>query len=225
MNKYILTFYLTLLSFACIMAQDKEIEDDYLEDQIYFGLTYNSLINSPDGFQQNGFSYGLNVGFIKDIPFNTQRNIGLGIGLGYSFDAYNNNLLINKLTGSDSFTLSDDYDTNILRTSSVDIPFEFRWRTSTLEKYKFWRIYSGIKFSYIFSHKSKYRFEEVDFMNKEIDQLRKFQYGAYVSLGYNTWNFHVYYSLTSLFNDNAISNTSLPVKLTPVKMGLVFYIL
>ena len=58
------------------------INPKYLEDQIYFGLTYNIFSNTPTDFFEDGFAYGVALGFIKDIPMNKQRNIGLGIGFG-----------------------------------------------------------------------------------------------------------------------------------------------
>jgi len=41
----------------------------YLEDQIYFGVNYNFMYDKPDGIIQRNFSYGLNGGLIKDIPY------------------------------------------------------------------------------------------------------------------------------------------------------------
>ena len=64
------------------------VDDKYLEDQIYFGLTYIQLLNLPDQISQSGFSYGLAGGFIKDFPLNKRRNFGLGVGLGYGFNNY-----------------------------------------------------------------------------------------------------------------------------------------
>jgi hypothetical protein len=36
----------------------------------------------------------------------------------------------------------------------IRVPLEFRWRSSTFESYKFWRIYGGVKFSYLLYDKS-----------------------------------------------------------------------
>ena len=68
----------------------------YKEDQYYFGITYNSLANMPDGMSQNGFSSGFHVGLIKDMPINKQRNLAIGVGLGYSTNSINHNLLITQ---------------------------------------------------------------------------------------------------------------------------------
>ena len=57
----------------------------YLEDQLFFSLGYTSLMDTPNQFQQNGFSYGLSLGFIKDIPFNKRRNLGVAVGVGYAW--------------------------------------------------------------------------------------------------------------------------------------------
>ena len=70
----------------CLAAQAEQdstsVDKRYLEDQFYAGITYNFMLSLPDDVSQRNFSYGLQSGFIKDIPLNADRNLGLGIGLG-----------------------------------------------------------------------------------------------------------------------------------------------
>jgi len=58
----------------------------------------------------------------------------------------------------------------------------------------------------------------------KIDELNRWRVGATFTFGWNTFNFHFYYSLNPLFNDNArIGNDE--VGLSTAKIGLMFYIL
>lgn len=225
MFKNQIAFFIGFCCFTFMNAQKVKINSKYFEDQLFFGISYNTLENTPEGFQQNGFSYGLSFGFIKDIPWNEQRNIGMGIGFGFSFDTYNQNLLVNNEAANDVFSISNDYDSNHLKINSIDIPFEFRWRTSTLVKYKFWRIYTGVKFSYLISHQSKFKFNELSNIDSAIDGINRFQYGVYTSLGYNTWNFYVHYSITPIFDNSVVTDGLSTINLNPLKLGLVFYLL
>ena len=79
-----------LLQFVDVLAQNspKDFDSNYREDQFYFGLTYNSFNNTPENFNQTGFSPGLKVGFIRDFPINLQRNIAIGVGVGYAYNTY-----------------------------------------------------------------------------------------------------------------------------------------
>lgn len=90
MKKYIFGF-LTLF-FALGNAQNINDHKNYLEDQIYLGLTYNVLTDLPNTVKQSGFSNSIFLGFIKDIPINERRNFGFGVGLGYSIDTYFHNI-------------------------------------------------------------------------------------------------------------------------------------
>ena len=56
--------------------------------------------------------------------------------------------------------------------------------------------------------------------NKDFD---KFQYGAYISSGYNTVNLYAYYGLNSLFKTAKINGE--PVKMKSLNFGIIFYIL
>ena len=72
-----------LIGCAKLQAQvnnDSIIDLKELEDQLYLSVTYSILNNKPATISQNGFSGGFSMGFIKDIPLNEQRNIGLAIG-------------------------------------------------------------------------------------------------------------------------------------------------
>ncbi|SNR73768.1 porin family protein [Lutibacter flavus] len=209
-----------------LQSQVKEASVDslsYLEDQIYLSLTYNNLRNKPSSISQNGFSSGISAGFIKDIPLNHENNFGVGLGLGYGYNVYVQNLKISKENNVVLFEPVSDYKSNWLRLHSIDIPFEFRWRNSTLEKYKFWRIYTGLKASYIITSKSKYNnFEEVN-KTKNISEINKIQYGLTLAAGYGTWNLFIYYGLNPIFKDAFIDNNSLNIK--DFKVGLQFYIM
>jgi len=50
------------------------------------------------------------------------------------------------------------------------------------------------------------------------------QYGLTLSAGYGTWNFHVYYGLNSIF-DNNIQFEGESMDMKSLKIGLMFYIL
>ncbi|WP_054852039.1 porin family protein [Olleya sp. ITB9] len=230
--KYCLLFCLTLFVTPMVFAQEtiayKSVVDSlYREDQFYLGVTYNLLNNKPLGVSQNSFSSGIHFGIIRDMPINARRNKAIGVGLGVSLNAYNHNLLISKTNNSTTFSVLDnddtDYSKNKFYTYVIELPIEFRWRTSTPTEYDFWRIYTGFKLGYQFANDTKYKGSPEDFRLNNVDAFNELQYGLTLSAGYITWNFHLYYGLNTLFDDAKINNENLDV--SEIKIGIMFYIL
>ena len=203
----------------------KDLDSLYREDQIYFGFSYNSLTTVPEAFVQTNFSPGFTIGAIRDFPINSKRNIALGIGLGYALNIYAQNLKISTdINNVFNYELQSDqnYKKNRFSFHAVEIPFEFRWRTSNAQTHKFWRIYTGFKASYIFSSSAFYQSENQTITEKDLE-LRSWQYGLTLSAGYNNWNAFIYYGLNPIFDDVVVNQSVLNIK--TIKVGLIFYIL
>lgn len=229
--KKVILFLFTTCSFLNLFSQEFDlavVDSLYREDQFYIGVTYNLLQKSPNGLSQNGFSGGYHLGFIRDMPINEERNLSFGLGLGLSLNSYNQNLLINRNNVGDiTFNIIEDNNTftkNKFSQYLVEIPFEFRWRTSTPISYKFWRIYTGFKLGYVFAHTTKYKGDLGTIKYSDINDFENLQYGITLSVGYNTWNIHCYYLLNPIFSDYAQSNGE-NIDMRAIKIGLIFYIL
>ncbi|MGB3606898.1 porin family protein [Psychroserpens sp.] len=201
----------------------------YREDQFYASVTYNLLANKLDGVSQSGFSSGFHFGFIRDMPINKRRNVAIGLGLGLSANSYNQTLQISEVNGTFNYTVLDDdlsFSKNKFTTYLLEVPLEFRWRTSTAVDFDFWRIYTGLKLGYVFYNTSKYAGEPSDIKLTNIDELNVLQYGLTLSVGYSNINFHMYYALNPIFDDSAkLNSTNDDITLSAVKIGLMFYIL
>lgn len=226
-----LPIILFIISFQIGFAQKvilKETDSLYKEDQFYAGVTYNLIGNKPEGLSQSGFSAGLHLGFIKDMPINKRRNVAIGLGLGYSANSFNQNMLISKDNlGNITYSIltdSETYSKNKFAVHAIEMPFEFRWRTSTPSEYEFWRIYLGFKLGYVFAHTTKYNGDLGSIKFSNINDFNDFQYGLTLSAGYNTWNFHLYYGLNPIFSNDAKLNAE-NIDMNAIKIGLMFYIL
>ncbi|RTY70603.1 porin family protein [Flavobacterium sp. LB2P53] len=224
-----------LLMVATVSSQENTPSQDtlimkvdslYREDQFYFGITYNILTDGPSGLSQSKFSSGLSGGFLRDMPLNKKRTVAIASGIGFTYNNYNQNIAISATDGMPVYALIDanrDYNKNKFSLLSVDVPVEFRWRTSTYESHKFWRIYTGIKFSYLLYDKSVFDSAQGKVVVTGNKDFNKLQYGAYVSAGYNTINLYAYYGLNSIFKSAKIEDKSITMK--ALNIGIVFYIL
>ena len=217
---------LLLISFFTSFSQKNDVDNKYLEDQIYLGLYYSTLTSSPENFNQNKFSSTLNFGFIRDFPFNEQRNFGVGVGVGLSLSSSNSNLKLSDLNSSVSGEIvnGEDFTKNKWNTTKIEFPFEVRWRTSTPTSYKFWRVYFGVKTSYLLKSKYKYESLSSDYTLENLP-FRKTQSGITVNAGNNTWNLGLYMGLNPIFNKEFGQNNPNLKDLKEFKLGLVFYIL
>lgn len=219
-----------LLSFLNGFSQEipdfDAVDSLYREDQFYFGITYNILNNRPKDVSQNSFSAGVNLGFLRDFPINKKRTFAIAPGLGFSFKNYKQNLIIEEKDGLMNYSTiapGGVFDKNKLAMYSVDVPIEFRWRTSTYTSHKFWRVYTGIKFSYVFLSKSRYVAPDINYKVINNEDINKFQYGAYIATGWNSWNFYGYYGFQNLFKKGTLNDK--PIEMTTINIGLMFYIL
>lgn len=203
------------------------IDSLYREDQFYAGFHFNLMTNRPSNVSQESFSGGINLGVIRDFPLNERRNIALGVGLGWSINTYGQNLFISKdEEGSTIFESLDgdvEYSTNRFTTQLIEAPIEFRWRTSTPQTYKFWRIYTGMRLGYVYNFRSRYRDDEREVIVNKLSELDRFRLGATFTFGYNTFNFQFYYALNPFFKDAQVDGEQLD--LSTLKIGLTFYIL
>ena len=217
---------LLLISFFISFSQKNDVDNKYLEDQFYFGLYYSTLTSSPENYNQNKFSSTLNFGFIRDFPFNEQRNFGVGVGVGLSLSSSNSNLKLSDLNSSVSGEIvnGEDFTKNKWNTTKIEFPFEVRWRTSTPTSYKFWRVYFGVKTSYLLKSKYKYESLSSDYTLENLP-FRKTQSGITVNAGNNTWNLGLYMGLNPIFNKEFGQNNPNLKDLKEFKLGLVFYIL
>jgi hypothetical protein len=203
------------------------IDSLYREDQFYFNITYNALQKRPDGITQNKLSPGLAFGFLRDMPVNKKRTVAFAAGLGYSLAIYNQNLGIRQVEGVNTYQVFDSeiaFSKNKLSLHFVDLPIEFRWRDSTPESHIFWRVYTGLKLSYLFYDQYKSEAETGNFKQSNNPDFNQFHYGIYISAGWNTWNFYAYYGLNPLLKDSAkIGGQAIGMNTT--NFGLMFYIL
>lgn len=229
MSRYLLllVFLVSTSGFSQEQMVDSTTADTkYLEDQFYIGLGYNVLLEKPTDVVQRNLSYGLQLGIIKDIPFNSRRNFGVGLGLGYAINSYYSNIVASETGGSITYEIMDqaDFNRSKLETHAIELPFEIRWRTSTAEEYKFWRIYAGAKLGYVFSGRSRVVMEDgtVAFVNNDIE---KWQYGLMVNFGYNTWNIHAYYALNPLLKEGTQLTNGDTIDMRVLRIGVIFYIL
>ncbi len=227
---------LFLVSFFNSFAQDVKpeikpivkIDSLYREDQFYFSVTYNLLVQGPSGLKQNKFSTGLSGGFLRDMPINKTRTVAIAAGLGLSYQNFYQNLTISEDQNGEhvySVNNSSEFASNRYKQYSVDVPIEFRWRNSTYESYKFWRIYSGVKLSYIFSDKSILKKGDTTYKISNNKDINQFQYGVYISAGYNTWNVYCYYGLNGLFDKSVKTVSGDSIGVNAMNIGLIFYIL
>jgi len=206
---------LLFLPFVCSVGFAQEDppaptwDSNYLEDQFYIGITYNFLLNQPADVNQQNLSYGLQTGFIKDIPLNSSRTVGLGFGLGYGVNSYYTNLRAVEVTDGVAYrvlTSNDSFKRNKLETHLIELPLEFRWRNSNATDFKFWRIYTGVKLGYVVGGRSKF------ISNQERST-------------FFTFNIHAYYGLNNLFDDAVVTTSGEPIGLRPLRIGIIFYIL
>lgn len=227
---------LLLLPFFSVFAQEeieakpelKEVKIDslYREDQFYFGFTYNTLQQKPVGLSQQKFSIGISGGFLRDMPINKNRTKAFATGLGVSYNNYNQNLGITGTAQDAVYTVlgsQSNFDKNKFTQLLIDVPLEFRWRTSTYESYKFWRIYGGMKFSYLVYSKSVLKDSQEKIVITNNADFNKFLYGLYLSAGYNTLNVYAYYGLNPIFKSAKIDGKK--IDMNALSVGVIFYIL
>lgn len=202
------------------------VDSLYREDQFYVGLSFNLLTNKPSMVSQSGFSGGLHLGIVRDFPLNKQRNIAIGAGLGWSANSYGQNLFIGEdPQGETIFRSLDgvDYNSNRFTTQLIELPLEFRWRTSTPLTYKFWRIYTGLRLGYVYYFRSHFYQTGNRVIQTQVPELDRFRLGTTFTFGYNTFNFQFYYSLNPLFSSGKVEGED--IGLSALKIGLMFYIL
>lgn len=211
--------FLNQLSFT----QSNKSKEDYREDQFFFGSSYFIQTQPIDEFKQNGFSGNFQFGFIRDFPLNDSSTKAIGIGFGYERNFFTSNI---QPVESDS---NIDYrivvsrfleSKNKISFSSLVIPLEYRWRTSSVDQYKFWRIYSGFKLKKNFpiysnpSYGSEITIEDVEDWTTSI----------YINAGYNTWNISLEYDLNPLLKNKKTTNGE-NLNISFFRLGLVFYLL
>lgn len=232
--RIIFSFFL-ILSVSAVFSQEvvsiqesakTKVDSLYREDQFYFGFTYNTLQQKPAGVSQSKFSAGISAGFLRDMPVNKKRTNAIATGLGFTYNNYIQNLSVLGTGEQPVYAVIDGatvYSKNRFNQLLVDLPIEFRWRTSTYESYKFWRIYGGVKFSYVLYNKSLYIDDQGKLAITNNKDLNKLLYGLYLSTGYNTINVYAYYGLNSIFKTAKIEEEKIDMR--SLNVGVIFYIL
>lgn len=233
---FIIAFFTTVSIFAQEIEVNKEVKDEidfdaidslYREDQFYVNITYNALQKQPAGVTQNKLSTGLGLGFLRDMPLNKSRTISIAAGLGYSLSIYNQNLGILETAVSNTYEVletTNSFSKNKMSLHQVELPVEFRWRNSTPESHIFWRVYSGVKVSYLFYDEYKLESNSGNSRISNNKDLNQIQYGVYLTVGWNTWNFYAYYGLNPIFKSTAKIDNQ-PIIMNTTNFGLMFYIL
>ncbi len=201
-----------------------KVDSLYREDQFYLRITYNLLRQTPSGYSQNGVSPGFGGGFLRDFPLNKKRTFAIALGAGLAYNKYHHNLQVSSSGGEQSYVILDNvgYDRNKLEQVFLEFPLEIRFRNSTPESHKFWRLYTGVKASYLIFSKTKFIGNETITVLNNPD-FRQWQFGPYLATGYNTWNFYLYYGTQPLFRNAQIDLRD--VNMATLNFGLMFYIL
>ena len=220
--KFFLLFSLLLFVQSSFSQSDK-LEEAYREDQFYFGSSYFIQTESLEDFKQNGFSGNFHIGVIRDFPVNNNSTKAVGIGLGFERNFFTSNIQPSEIEDNIDYRIVVSRfleSKNKISFSSIVLPIEYRWRKSTIDEYKFWRIYSGLKFKKNFPLYSNPSYgSEIT-----IDEIEDWTTSIYINAGYNTWNISLEYDLNPILKNKKTTDGN-NLNISFFRLGLVFYLL
>ena len=220
-NKKLVTIiYLLSLGLYSQYSPDSKF---YRLDQFFIGSTNFNQNKKIDEFKQNGFSGNFQVGFIRDLPLNKNSTKALGIGFGYERNYFTSNIQPAEQNERIDYRIIVSRfleSKNKITFSSISLPIEYRWRKSSIDKYKFWRIYSGFKIKKNFSLKSNPSYGS----DTEIKDFNDWTSSIYLNAGYNTWNISLEYDLNPIIEDKKTTNGD-NLNVSFLRLGLIFYFL
>ena len=214
---------LPLISFGQEKLKDVDLTF-YREDQIYFGTSFMLLNSNQEKFKRQGISKHFQLGFVRDIPIISSGKLAIGLGLGYSFQDYNSNLVrFNINNGSSIYIVNYTLNQKSkLSFNFIEFPISLRWRNSSPDNHQFWRVYTGFKFQRNFFSKLKYSSGYTKNISDEVNNWKK---ELYLSFGYNTWNFYFSYDLNQVMKNLRNQYSGKPFNIRSLKIGLIFFIL
>ena len=208
-------------------AQPKYIPRE--RDWFSYDISTLLLENTPAGYEQESWSNGHTLSFMKDILLG-KSNFSVGIGMAYTSNNFKSNtrLSVDENTGDASFTLlnsdSTSYKRNKVNAKYVEVPVEFRFRTKPDDNGRFLRVYLGVRGGIRFSSYSLFENDNAQVRYYHPQELNRWSAGTYLRLGYGSISLYGYYSLLPLFDYKVPAN--LPAQqvntngMVPVALGL-----
>ena len=222
-RKKFLSLFFLLFFIQSSFSQSDIPRESYREDQFYFGTSYFIQMESLEDFKQNGFSGNFQFGFIRDFPINNNSSKAVGIGLGFERNFFTSNIQPTKIENNIDYRIVVSRfleSKNKISFSSIVLPLEYRWRKSSIDKYKFWRVYSGLKFKKNFPLYSNPSYgSEI-----KIDEIENWTTSFYINAGYNTWNISLEYDLNPILKNKKTTDGN-NLNISFFRLGLVFYLL
>lgn len=223
MKNSIVLFYIFFSGLIFSQKDSLNLGDYYADDQLYLSISYSQFIDQPQNIENDNFSYSLSGGFIKDIILNTNGTLSIAGGVGIGADFFNHNLKIEEINGESIFTKGTSTPDNKINILNLELPVQLRWRTSTANKYKFWRIYAGVTFLYNLNNTVSFTENNTTIEFKNISSFQKWQYGATLAAGYGKFNINVFYGLTPVYENATLNGENINTK--TLKLGLIFFFL
>ncbi|QYS88226.1 outer membrane beta-barrel protein [Flavobacterium davisii] len=226
MKAFYLFIFIPFFGFTQNQPEIKVLDSLYREDQFYFGITYNVINNKPQSVSQNSTSGSIFLGFLRDMPINKLRTFAVAPCLGFSYSNFKQNLLIKKNEDLIQYSIipkGEIYDKNRFSFVTIDVPLEFRWRNSTPQSHRFWRVYGGIKASYVLYNQSQFVSSKYEYKVVNNPDFNRFLYSVYLTAGYNSGNIYLSYGLNDFFRKAFFNESS--EKIRSLNLGLIFYIL
>jgi len=189
------------------------------------GLTWDRLLNMPNGVQQKWYGRGVGVNLMYDYPFTKNGNVSGAIGLGFQSHNYYLNAVVNRFDSAgvnySQFNVVGDtiLDRGKISVNYVDLPIELRFRTNPNEKGYQWKFAVGGKVGYLIqAHEKLINAQGIKIKTYDYPHISQWRYGVSARVGYGSLMLSAFYSLTPFFestNSNSQQN-ALTVGLTIV---------
>lgn len=186
-------------------------------DRLVFDLYYNTWLGENNSVKTKWYSLGFNANFMFDIPFNRKSTASFAIGVGFShLNIYHNGTLAvdSTYTTTTLSALSSDAPQrkqNKFVSNYLQIPLEFRFRTSGVKHFKF---YVGGVIGVRLNSYEKWKEGSLKFKQFNFPDIARFRYGVTARIGIRNWSIYGAYFISDLFKNDSSS------KLNPLCVGI-----
>lgn len=232
MNKSVLIFLLTTLSFQSFGQYDSEgadlisrfhpgsmwfyngIKPASMEkvrkyDRLMLDIAYNTFNGDLKFFNNKWNSIGFNTNIMFDIPIKIGNAVSFGVGLTHSFFKVETSGKAFNADTSYTFTELSTYqpfaeESRYLIGNSFAVPMEFRFRT---KGWKHFKVHIGGRIGYQSNLYSKtinhFQNGKQVFKDYSFVDVNPLIYSAHLRVGIRNWALYGSYNLNSLFKNNS----------------------